>query len=93
MTSKQPWSFADMLQREIAFLGLLVDQGGMALAEGAALRILARQADIEAFIQQGAERQRFGGGPVEAFAGLEHLGLGFQLARDGLVQVEAWRAR
>ena len=50
--------FADMLQREIAFLGLLVDQGGMALAEGAARRILARQADIEAFVQQGAEGQR-----------------------------------
>ena len=82
-----------MLQREIAFLGLLIDQGGMALAEGAALGILARQADIEAVVQQGAEGQRFAGRPVEAFAGLEHLGLGFQLARDGLVQVEALAAR
>jgi hypothetical protein len=36
-----------MLQREIALLGLLIDQGGMALAEGAALGILARQADIK----------------------------------------------
>jgi hypothetical protein len=65
----------------------------MALAEGAARGILARQAHIQPFIEQRAEGQRLAGGPIETFAGFEHLGLGFQLAGDGLVQVEALRHR
>jgi len=42
-------------------LVFLIDQHRVALREGAALGVLARQADRMAFEQQRAERQRLGG--------------------------------
>ena len=70
-------------------LGGLVDEGRMALAEGAARGILARQADRMPFDQQRAEGQRLARGPVEAAPGLEHGALAVQQAAHRPVQVEA----
>src|SRR3546814_6223916 len=53
------------LQRHIFGLGRLVDPDGVALAEGAASRILARQTDLIAFAEQGAEGVRLAGSPVD----------------------------
>ena len=44
MTSKRAWSLADMVERRVALLGLLVDQHAVALRERAALDVLAGQA-------------------------------------------------
>ena len=62
-----------VLERRVLALGLLVDQHRMALREGAALAVLARQAYRIALLQQGAERQVLGHGPVDAAAALDHL--------------------
>ena len=43
--------------------------------------------------QQRAERQRFGGRPVDALAGLDRLAAGIEEALDGAVDVEALRHR
>ena len=83
----------DVVERDVACLGLLIDQGRMALAEGAARRILPRQADVIALVQQGAEGKRFRRGPVEPLAGLEHFRFGMKLAGNGAVQVEIGRHR
>src|SRR3546814_11092746 len=48
-------------QRDIFRFGFLVDPDGVALAEGAAPRILSRQAHLIAFAEQGAEGEAFGG--------------------------------
>mgnify|MGYP003341473168 CR=1 FL=1 len=53
--------------------GLVIGERGVALAEGAASRILAGQTDVVAFRQQRAEGQRFRRRPVEAAAGLDEL--------------------
>ena len=71
------------------FVGPVINEAGVALAEGAAGRVLARQADREALDQQGAEGERLGGGPVDAVAGLDHRPLGFEHALHGLVRAEA----
>ncbi len=75
----------DVVQREIAFFGFLVNDAGMALAESAAHAVLTGQAHGITFQQQAAKSHSFGGGPVDAFAGLEHLALAFQQAFDGLM--------
>ena len=82
---------AEMVERRVAFLGLLIEQHRMALREGAALRILAGQADRMAFLEQRAEGERFRGGPVDALAGLDRLGAMIEEALDRLVDVEALR--
>jgi hypothetical protein len=72
-----------VVQRKIAFFGGLVDQAGMALAEGAAGRILPRQAHRIALGQQRAEGERLGGGPVDAGSRVDHRALGLQQAGHG----------
>ncbi len=62
---------ADVVERDVARFGLLVDQHRVALREGAALAVLAGQTHREAFVEQRAERQRLGGRPVDALAGLD----------------------
>src|SRR3982074_3148798 len=69
---------AEMIERRIAALVLLIDQHRMPLREGAALGVLSRQPDGRAFLQQRAERQRLAGRPVDAEAGLDRLGAVFQ---------------
>ena len=82
---------ADVVQRHVFGLVRLVDQHGVALAEGAALHVLARQADAVAFQQQGAEGQRLARRPVDALAAVDRLPLGFELAGDLRVDAEALR--
>ena len=54
---------AEMVERGVALLGLLVDQHRVALREGAALAVLAGQADRMAFVEQRAEGQRLARSP------------------------------
>ena len=67
---------AEMVERGVAVLVLLVDQHRMALRERAALDVLAGQPHRMAFEQQRAEGQRLGGRPVDALAGLDRLARG-----------------
>ncbi len=89
----EPVLAADLGQRHIALFGFLIDERGMALAERAARRILSAQANPEAFLDQRAESERLGGGPVEPLAGLEHLLLGLQNTAERAVDIEALRHR
>ena len=65
----------------------------MALAEGAARGILPRQAHRIAFVQQRAEGERFGGGPIEALPVSNICALACKLPRDGFVRVKAFGDR
>ena len=60
-------------ERDVALLGGLVVQDGVALREGAAAGVLAAQAHREALAQQRAERQVLGGRPVDVGAALDAL--------------------
>ena len=82
-----------MVQRHVARLGLLIVEDGVALRKGAALAVLAGQAHRVAFVDQRAERQRFGHGPVDPDAGLDHLAAILDQPADGLVHVEPLRDR
>ena len=62
-----------MVQRRVALLGVLIDQHGVALREGAALAVLAGQAHRMALDEQRAESQRLARRPVDAVAGLDRL--------------------
>ena len=62
---------ADVVQRDVARFGLLIDQHRMALRERAALAVLARQANRKALVQQRAEGERLGGRPVDPLADLD----------------------
>ena len=77
-----------VIERRVALLGFLIDQHGMALREGAALHVLARQAHGEAFHQQRAEGQLLGHRPVEARAVLDHLAARVEHALHGAVDLE-----
>ena len=61
----------------------------MALGEGAADRVLARQAHGIALVEQGGEGQALGGGPVQALAGVDRLATRRDHAVDGLVNRDA----
>ena len=86
-------AFAQMVERRVALLGLLIEQHRMALREGAALAVLPGQPHRMAFLEQRAEGERFGRRPVDALAGLDRLGAMIEKALDGLVDVEALRHR
>ena len=81
-------TFADVVQRVIAVFVFLIDQGRVTLRERATGGVLSGQTHLVPFGQQGPKGQRLGSRPVKAFAGLEHLGLGVQQARDSFVQRE-----
>ena len=61
MTTKSPWSFADVLQRHVGALvpalAVLVVQHRVAMREGAAARVLAGQAHVVA-VRRAATRRR-----------------------------------
>ncbi len=61
----------------------------MALGEGAALGVLAREPDAEALDEQGAVSERLGGRPVDALTVLDHLAAIGHDAGDGLMRREA----
>jgi len=63
----------------------------VAVREGAALDVLAGDADRVAFGEQGGEGEPFAQAPVEVRAGLEGLGLEVELALDLRVRGEVGR--
>src|SRR5262249_25881922 len=80
---------ADVVERHEALLVLLVDEHGMALREGTAPAVLAREAHERALGAERAEGERLAGRPVDALAALDRLLLGLELARDLAVEVKA----
>src|SRR4029079_10263774 len=82
---------AQMVEGRVAALVLLVDQYRMTLRKRAALGVLPRQADVMAFLQQRAERQRLAGRPVDADAVVDRFGAVFEVALDGAVNAETVR--
>src|SRR5581483_6652907 len=82
---------AEMIERRVAALVLLVDQHRMALREGAALRVLAGKSDVMAFLQQRTERQRLAGRPIDAGARVDRLGAVFEEALNRAMDAEAVR--
>src|SRR5262245_7225646 len=79
----------EVVERDVALLGVLVDQHRMALREGAAFTVLAREAHREAFGEQRGESERLGGGPVDTLPGLDRLGAALKEALDRPVHMEA----
>src|SRR6185295_8495003 len=82
---------AEMVERRVAALVFLVDQHRMALRKRATLRVLARQPDVAAFLQQRAECQRFAGRPVDADAVVDCFGTVFEETLDGAVNPKTVR--
>ncbi|KIU01519.1 hypothetical protein QU38_01205, partial [Staphylococcus aureus] len=78
----------DGREGHVAMLVLLVDPDGVALREGAAARILTREANAISFGEQRTEGQRLAGRPVEILAALEHRALGVEHAAERLVDLE-----
>ena len=81
ITSKWPWPLADVVERDVAALVLLIDQDGVALREGAAPESWP-ESRTDALVQQRAEGERLGGRPVDALAGVDRLGACCRGARD-----------
>ena len=82
-----------MIERRVALLGILIEQHGVALREGAAFAILAGQPHRVAFLEQRAEGQGFAGRPVDAFAGFDRLGAVVEETLNRLVHGKAVRRR
>ena len=83
-------AFADVVERGVALLGLLVDQHRMALREGAALAVLAGQAHRVALDR--AAMPKASASPVAQSMpspGLDRLAAVVEEALDGAVDVEA----
>src|SRR5262249_55351169 len=79
---------AEMVERRVAALVLLVDQDRMPLREGAALAVLPGEADVMAFLQERTERQRLTGRPVDTGAAVNGLHAFLEEAGDGAVNAE-----
>ena len=82
-----------MRERQIVLLGLRVDQNGVALVEGAALRILPGEAHGIAFENQRAEGEQFGEAVIDGALAMAHFGaLLEQLDDFGMDMKSGWRA-
>ena len=86
-------ALADVVDRDVALFGLLIDQHRVAVRERAAAAVLAGHADMRALGAQRADRQRLGGRPVDALAALDRGALRLELPRDLAVQVKAFGHR
>ena len=86
MTLEPALAFADVVEGDVAFLGILIDEDGVALGERPAAAVLPRKPDVVPFLEQGAEGERLRGGPVDTLARPEPLLLGLELPPDGRVQ-------
>ena len=80
-----------MLDRRVAVAGVDVVQHEMPLAEGAALGVLARQADGRALHQQRSERERFGVRPFDPLARRERVAPALELLQQFGMHGEAVR--
>ena len=65
-----------MGQGDVLLAGGVVDQHGVALAEGAPAGVLPGQADVDALVQQRPDGQRLGQRPVDLSAGDQLVALG-----------------
>src|SRR6185503_1884345 len=63
----------DVFEWRIGVAVLVIVKGGVALAEGAARRVLAGEAHTKAFACQAREGKRFGGGPIKRLFATRHL--------------------
>ncbi|MND59698.1 hypothetical protein D3C80_509010 [compost metagenome] len=81
----------NVVQRNIAVLGFLIIENRVALREGAAFHVLTGQADRASFGNQRTECQRFSRCPIDAFAGIDHLGAVIEEALDRAMDVEVLR--
>src|SRR5580704_5576074 len=88
-----PLAVAEMIERRVAVLVLLVDQHRMALRERAAFGILAGQPHPVTLLQQRAEGECFAGRPVDIAAGLDRLAAAVEEAIERAMQMKALRPR
>src|SRR5213083_460734 len=79
----------DVVERDVAVAGVDVVEGGVALAEGAAARVLPAHADRDALEQQRADGERLGAAPVDAASLVHHLRARLHETRDPRVRREA----
>ena len=84
---------ADVLQRDVAALvpalAVLVVQHGVAVREGAATHVLAREAHVIAVREERRIRQRLGHAPVDRRLAGGHLLARLEHPRDGGMDLEA----
>ena len=83
----------EVVKGHVEGLVVLVVEDGVALAEGAALNILATEANVDALHQEGTESQGLGGGHVDALSGLDGLHLGGHDFLKTRVNVKVGRVR
>ncbi len=83
----------NVAQRDVFLAVQLVHPYRVALAEGAAAAVLARQPHALSVRKQAAERERLAGRPVEALAGFEHRLLCIEDALQRLVERGTLRGR
>src|SRR5437867_2207800 len=79
----------DVVERNVPVAGLDVVEDRMALAEGAAARVLPAHADRDALEQQRAEGERLGAAPVDAAPLADHLRARLHETRGPRVRREA----
>src|SRR6266481_5735422 len=81
----------EMRESEVVVLGLRINEHRVALAEGAALRILSREAHGVSFKKHGAESQRFGKAVINGALAVTHLRALFEELHDFRVNVKTFR--
>src|SRR2546428_5954237 len=79
----------DVVERDVGVAGLDVVEDGVALAEGAAARVLPAHADRDALEQQRADGQRLGATPVDGPSLAHHLRARLHETRGPRVRREA----
>src|SRR5213593_3770390 len=79
----------DVVERNVPVAGLDVVEDGVALAEGAAARVLPAHADRDALEQQRADGERLGAAPVDAASLVHHLRARLHETRHPRVRREA----
>src|SRR6476661_4894043 len=80
-----------MVERRMTLLGVLIEQHRVALREGAAFAVLARQAHRVAILQQGTEGKRLSRGPIDPLARLDRLCAIVEKTLDRLMNLEIRR--
>ena len=86
-------SLADVIDRDVALLGLLIHEHRVPVRERTAAAVLPGETDVGSLGTQCADRQRFGGRPIDAVTGFDRGALRFQLSGDLAVEVKAIRNR
>src|SRR5271168_2995568 len=82
-----------VVERDVARLGLLIDQHGMALRERAALAVLPGKTNREALVEQRGESERLAGRPIDAVPRHHGGATIVEKALDRLMNAEAFGNR